>query len=289
MATVEKVNLQVLRIKNLPSLSVANMKIIDAVNDPDITIDELAGVISVSPTLAARLLGLANSAYFGCAGQVHNVKVAIVRVLGLDLVKSLAISVILNLALDTRKCSRFDSERFWMTALLTATLGQQYSHLIRDRALAPAIVYTSGLLLNIGLIVAVYLWPEQSNQAFLNVENNAGSVSREMAELIGEDQYTLGGLLLEHWRLPVIYQTAVKEFKNTGYDGDARKMLDLLRLCSVMARKIISDQLDDLPPLIQQVQAFGLSAQQAQAVIDNMLTKKEAIYTAALAIGGGLA
>lgn len=287
MATVDQVNLQVLRIKNLPSLSLANIKIIDAVNNPDISIDELVAVISVSPTLVARLLGLANSAYFGYAGQVKDIKVAIVRVLGMDLVKSLAISIILNLELDTRKCSCFDSERFWMTALLTATLGHQYSQLIRDQTLDPAIVYTAGLLLNIGLIVAVYLLPEQTNQVFLNVENKAGSVSREMVELLGLDQYAFGGLLLEHWRLPAIYPTALKEFKNTRYRGESAKMLELLRLCSGMAQKIFSDQYDDLPQLIKQVQSFGLSARQLQTVIDNILARKAAIYTAALAIGGG--
>lgn len=287
MAIEEKVNLQILRLKNLPSLSVANAKIIDAVNDPDVSIEELAALISVSPSLVARLLGLANSAYFGRAGQVQDIKVAIVRILGLDLVKSLVISVILNLELDTCKCSRFDSERFWMTALLTAALGQQFSQLIRDRTLVPATVYTSGLLLNIGLIVAVYLWPEQTNQVLLNVENNASSVSREMAELIGQDQYELGRFLLEHWRLPGIYHTTLKEFKNAGYSGDERKMLDLLRLCFNMAKKILSDQHDDLTPIIQQLQAFELSEHQIQTVIDTMLSKQEAINMAALSISGG--
>lgn len=289
MAIAEKVNLQVLRIKNLPSLSLANAKIIDAVNDPDISINELVAVISVSPTLVARLLGLANSAYFGYAGQVNDLKVAIVRVLGMDLVKSLAISIIFNMELDARKCSRFDAERFWMTALLTATLAHQYSHLIHDPDLDPGVVFTAGLLVNIGLIVAVYLLPEQTNLVFLNVETNGGSVSMEMAELIGLDQYALGGLLLKHWRLPAIYHTALKEFKNPEYSGEAGKLLHLLRLCSVLAQKVLSDQSADLQELIKQVQCFGLSAKQAQTVFDNILARKESIYTAALAIRGGVA
>jgi HD-like signal output (HDOD) protein len=289
MATANTLNLQVLRIKNLPDLPVASVKILNAVNDSNIVIDELVALISVSPILVARLLGLANSAYFGCRGQVKDIKVAIVRVLGLDLVRSLIISLILNMELDTRKCNRFDNERFWMDAFLTATLGQSYSHVIRDQDLVPAEVYSTGLILNIGLILAVYLLPEQTNQVFINAENNASSIATEMSELIGEDQFSLGGLLLQHWHLPVMYCTAVKEFNNTDYQGDARKMLDLLKLCAVMAQKIRSEQYDDLSPLIHDVQSFGLSAQQAQSVIDTILAKKEAIYTTALTIGGRVA
>ena len=54
-----------------------------------------------------------------------------------------------------------------------------------------------------------------------------------------------------------------------------------------MAKRIFSDQHDDLPQLIKQVQSFGLSARQLETVIDNILARKEAIFTAALAIGGG--
>jgi len=42
MEPADKINLQISKIKNLPELSAASMKIIDAVNDPDISINDLA-------------------------------------------------------------------------------------------------------------------------------------------------------------------------------------------------------------------------------------------------------
>lgn len=286
MEPTDKINLQISKIKNLPELSAASMKIIDAVNDPDISINELATVISVAPVLAGRLLGLANSAYFGCRGEITDLRVAIIRVLGLNLVRSLALGVLLNLELDTRKCSQFNSERFWMDALLTATLSQQFSLLVRDEAVVPSTAYTAGLLLNIGLIVAIFLLPEESNQILLNAQENVSSVSKEMTCLLGINQYELGGLLLEHWHLPAIYQTVLKEFKNSTYTGSENKMIALIKICFAMAKKILSDRLDELPPLLKQLEAFGLSAAVVQPFIDKMLAKKDNIYLAALAIAG---
>lgn len=216
MSPVDRINLQISTIRNLPDLPAAGMRIIEAVNDPGITIKELATLISVSPALAARLLGLANS---GCAGNVSDLRVAIIRVLGLDLVKSLTMGVVLNLALDTHKCSQFNSEKFWMDALLTETLSQQFSLLIHDKALAPSTLHTAGLLLNIGLIAAVYLLLEESNLILLNSQKNSTSVSTEMTCLIAKNQYELGGLLLAHWHLPSTYPTAIREFKNSTYSG----------------------------------------------------------------------
>ena len=217
MEPTDKIDLQISKIKNLPELSAASTKILDAVNDPDISIDELATVLSVAPVLVGRLLGLANSAYFGCTTEITDLRVAIIRVLGLNLVRSLTIGVLLNMELDTRKCSQFNSERFWMNALLTATLSQKFSTLVRDETVVPSTAYTAGLLLNIGLIVVIFLLPEESNLILINAEENATSISVEMTSLLGKSQYELGGLLLEHWHLPAVYQTVLKEFENKTY------------------------------------------------------------------------
>jgi HD-like signal output (HDOD) protein len=242
--------------------------------------------MSVAPVLVARLLGLANSAYFGCAGEITDLRVAIIRVLGLNLVRSLAMGVLSNLALDTSKCSQFNSERFWMDALLTATLSQQFSQLLRDEAVVPSTAYTAGLLLNIGLIVAVFLLPEESNLILLNAQKNANSISEEMTNLLGINQYELGEILLEHWHLPAIYQTVIKEFKNSAYVGSETKIIALIRICSALAKKILSDQHDELPSLLKQLESFWLSAAVVQAFIDKILAEKDNIFLAALAISG---
>lgn len=286
MDSTDRINLQISKIKNLPELSAASLKIIDAVNDPDISIDELANVISISPVVAGRLLGLANSAYFGYAGKITDLKMAIIRVLGFNLVRSLTLGVLLNLTLDTRKCSRFNSERFWADALLTAALGQQFSLLIHDEAVVPSIAYTLGLLLNIGLIAAIYMLPEELNLILQNTEENAASISEEMTFLLGKNQYELGGLLLEHWHLPAIYQTVLKEFKNNAYYGNEKKMINLIKLCFALAKHIRSDRRDELPSFVKQLESFGLSAAVVEPIIDNMLAKKDNVYLAALAIAG---
>jgi HD-like signal output (HDOD) protein len=286
MEPTDKINLQISKIRNLPELSAASLKIIDALNDPDISINDLATVISAAPVLTGRLLGLANSAYFGCADEITDLRAAIVRVLGLNLVRSLTLGVLLNLALDTRKCGQFNSERFWMDALLTATLSQQFSLLIHDETLVPSTAYTAGLLLNIGLIVAVYLHPEESNLILLNAKENVSSISQEMTGLLGTNQYELGWLLLKHWHLPAIYQTVLKEFKNNSYCGNEKKMIALIKVCFALAKKILSDQHDELPSILKQMESFGLSTAEVQPFIDRILTKKDNIYLAALAISG---
>lgn len=63
-------------------------------------------------------------------------------------------------------------------------------------------------------------------------------------------------------------------------------MIDLLSLCFALAKKILSDQHKELPPLIKKLESFGLSAAVVQPIINQILARKDNIYAAALAITG---
>lgn len=286
MANEISINQQICRLKNLPELPEASIKIINAVNNPNIAIDELATVLSISPVLTARLLGLANSAYFGRSNPIHDLKTAIIRVLGLNLVKSLTIGVVLNLALDTSKCRHFKSEKLWMHALVTAILAHKVSILIRDEVLIPATSYTAGILLNIGLIAAVHLFPEETDQALMQSEQNSSSVAVELTSLVGYNQYEIGGFLLEHWHLPGVYQTVLKEFNNVDYFGAETKFIAFLSVCYELAKKILANDETEFETVTMQLQAFGASENAIEAIIKEISTEKENIYLAALAISG---
>jgi HD-like signal output (HDOD) protein len=286
MAAVCSLNLQVSKLKNLPELPTASLAIIDAVSNPDIAIDKLAQMIAISPVLTARLLGLANSAYFGYSGQIKDLNTAIVRVLGLNLVKSLTMAILLNLALDTRRCRHFKSEKLWAHALLTATLSHKFSVLAQDQALQPAFSYTAGLLLNIGLIATVHLFPKETDHILQEAELKGTSVSTEMTRLISYNQYEIGGLLLEYWHLPVLYQNVLKQFKNEHYTGPEATFIAFLSLCFKVAKKILANQVQDVPHLIGQLEALGLSASAMEAIVLETSAQKQSVHLAALAISG---
>ncbi len=74
-ATITEVRHKVLKLKGVPPMPVTAQKILSIIDNADIS--ELAGVIEQDPCLAARLIGLANSAYFGWPGGVHTISDAI--------------------------------------------------------------------------------------------------------------------------------------------------------------------------------------------------------------------
>ncbi len=175
----QSIQLQINKLKNLPDLPESSMRILAAINDPDISIDKLAEVLSISPGLVARLLGLANSAYFGQSRKINDLRTAIFQVLGLELVKSLSLGVVLNVHFDTRKCHAFNTEYFWMRSLLTAIAAQKLACHNKLQQFPPSTVYTCGLLLYIGMLVLGYLIPEKLDVILQRSKKNRTSVGEE--------------------------------------------------------------------------------------------------------------
>lgn len=286
MGSVEKIGLEIAKIKNLPPLPEASIKIISAVNDPDISVNELVEVISLSPSLMARLLGLSNSSYFGQAGRIKDLRVAIIQVLGLNLVKSLSLSIALNVELDTSKCKLFDANYFWSHALITALVAQKLATRFDNELMTPSVVYTSGLLLNIGLLAAVYIFPVEMNGIFANSARTEGAVSRQMLESFGQTQYDLGGILLERWKLPEVYQNTIKEFRQPDFEGKEKILAELLELTHWIGHYVVADNEEEIPDFSRLLNKLSLNQELVENIVAEVKENKESIDELAVMISG---
>ena len=278
-------HLKIAKLKDLPTLPEASCKIITAVNDPDIAIEELTQVISASSALTGRLLGLANSAYFGRAGTIEDLRLAIIQVLGLNLVKGLALSILLSNELDVSACPRFDSEKFWSEGLLTAILAQRFGQLLNNESISPSAAYTSGLLLNIGLLATVYIFPKELNQVFVNVEENEVSLTEEIVNIIGESHFKIGSLLLKRWRLPEMFSSVLLSFENevSQAQSEITPMVNLLQFSSDMAKAIFEE---DEPALPTSLKKLDIDTAKVKKIVATMTEKRDSIRDMAISMTG---
>ncbi len=279
-------NLDFLNLKNLPPLPEESIRIISVVNDEDISINRLVEVLSLSPVLVTRLLGLANSAFFGRSGKIVDLRSAIIKVLGLNLVRSLSLSIVLNNEIKTSNCKNFDSNFFWNHTLITALIAEKLAKQIDDKLMQPNIVYTSGLLLNIGLLASVFVYPNELNKVFSKADRVEGSVINELSIEIGKNQYEVGAFLLEKWKLPVIYQTVLKQFRQTDFDGEEKALLELIELCHWVAVYIVENKIDEMPDFSKSLKKLSLSDDFFAQVVDNIIENKENIQGLATVISG---
>lgn len=219
--TNKDIRQHVQRQKELPTLSDNAQRILTAFDADDLDVERIVSVLEKCPTISARLLGLANSAFFGHSGRIHSLRDA-VFVLGLVTVKSMAMGMAIAGSLDTKRCPSFDAECYWMTAMTTALLSQQLYPAIPS-LLRPAgdSVYMAGLLHSIGLLVLVHLYPDEMDQALRNYRVAPDSrLADHIQAVLDTDHYQAGIWLGNRWHFPADILLVMQYHYDRSYRGE---------------------------------------------------------------------
>lgn len=185
-------------VDKLLSLPDAAIRLNTLLTDPYVTIGEIAEVVSLDPALAARLLRIVNSAYFGLRGRVDTIAKA-VSMIGISELHSLVLATSAALAFRKISSRLVDMEAFWQHSVRTALAARGFagtslkSH--RER------VFLAGLLHDVGQLVIYQQLPAQATAVLEAVRAGHPRDASEQA-LLGFTHAEVGATLLERWNLP---------------------------------------------------------------------------------------
>lgn len=184
-------------IRELPTLPAVLGKILNTAADPDASAIDLGRLIAADQSLAATLLRLVNSSYYGFYRQINTVTQAIV-VLGFLEVRNLALTATAFQAFDEFP-SNYDRQQLWRHSLAVALAADRIAKLIkRDTEGA----FESGLLHDIGKVVLDWRYPELFRKAVADANDRECAIADAEVEVFGMNHATVGGMLGEHWNLP---------------------------------------------------------------------------------------
>ncbi|WP_428608408.1 HDOD domain-containing protein [Sedimenticola sp.] len=220
----------IFNVKHLPPLSTTATQLLQAVSDDEIDLKALAAIIDQDPGIAARIVGLANSAYFAQPSPVYSVEEAIIRVLGLNMVKSLALGISVAGVFEVDKCPAFDLPGYWFQALAAGQLARTLVMLVPvAKRPDPAALYLAGLFHNLGALLLVHTLGEAYGEVLHAASKNPTEslIAIEKAQL-GIDHQEAGAWLAERWHLPGVIVTMMTRLGDDDYSGDYQTEVNLL-------------------------------------------------------------
>ena len=223
-------------LSSLPPLPATAQEILTCFGDEFIDAEKVTAVVEGDPGICARLLGLANSAYFGLAEPVNRIEEAISRVLGVETVRSLVLAMAIQQSFSRKGCPGFDTERFWTQSLLTAECCKRLAaKAAADDVSVRDLAYSTGLCHNLGMLALVHLEPGETNQVLLQLEEHAapGVLAGLLRERLGTDHREMTGLLAKSWTMPAPMVSAY-EYRSAPPRADAGA-LDLVLAASAAA------------------------------------------------------
>ena len=252
---------QIRSLATLPSLPRSSQELLQLLLDPELDMLRLAELVEQTPALAARMLGVANSAFFSPLLPVKHVPDAIIRVLGLDLVRDLSVSFVLNQPFELKACRRFDPVRFWVGSMEAAVLAQLLATRLPLRHPPTAsTAYLAGLLRDLGLLALVHVAPEAMDAVFgqLSRQPSAGLSTVEQ-QVLGLDHAEAGAELARAWRLPAPLAAAMGPLDQACGDTQLTTLVSLVLLCRrIIAAFPDSEEIEHDPELSRILTGLGV-------------------------------
>jgi HD-like signal output (HDOD) protein len=190
----------------LPTAPKVVEELISSFEKADVSVDEVARTLSLDPVLAAKLLRLANSAYYHVSRRIGNVEDAI-RMLGFVTVRTLVISS--GLVGGFKTVPGLDLRRFWRYSLHTAVAAKW---LAKKVGVNTDLAFTIGMMHAIGQLVMHSAMPAEAQELDKTVDSyDMGRLAAEKATF-GYDFSQVGAELAVRWKFPDIFPDSIRHF-----------------------------------------------------------------------------
>ncbi len=186
-------------VKGLVSLPEVYLKIRDLMEDPSSSIADFSRVVELDPALAARVLRMANSAFFGFSGRIDNILRAI-NIMGVSQLHDLVLATSAAAAFKGLYSVRMDMHRFWSESIHCAInsrlLAAECNIIDTDR------LFVTGLLHDVGHLVMYSRLSEQCGEILEKATDENLQVELLEQQILGFDAAEVGAELLKLWLLP---------------------------------------------------------------------------------------
>ena len=188
-------------VELLPSMPDQYLNLVQTLSGPDVSIKQVADIITQDPSMAAKVLQLVNSAFFGLPQKVSSPHQA-VALLGLDIIRALVQYVKVFSIWDKhgRNYGFGSPQDFWNHSVSVSTLSKKVA---AAESLDQAMItdaFVSGLLHDIGKLV-LYKAPT-CRQKLKALSAKKEQRFQSEYELFGFSHAEVGGCLLGLWGLP---------------------------------------------------------------------------------------
>lgn len=196
------------QVKDLPALPDVAIQVLRAADDERSSMSEIARSISRDQSLAARVLRLANSPYYGAIRTISTVSDAVVM-LGLRTVRNLAMAAscqeLLAAEVSGYHMGRGDLWRHsYCSALVSQSLALRSKYPVAEEA------FVAGLLHDVGkVLISVHLRGKFNQVIYAANKSHVPFIDAERA-VLGFDHAEVGARMLEKWNLPVSLVHAVR-------------------------------------------------------------------------------
>jgi putative nucleotidyltransferase with HDIG domain len=191
----------------IPAFPAAIQRVAELLSDEDYAVANVVDVIKRDQAIAANILKISNSAYFGSRGRIKTIHEAVVYLGRQQLIRAVQAAGISRIYQKAGKGYVLRARDLWEHAVSVALMSQILCRKVQgqeDQAL-----YTAALLHDVGKVIMGEYVQEYFQKIIGRVDESKCSFLEAEEEFIGINHANLGGLIAEHWNFPIEIRDAI--------------------------------------------------------------------------------
>lgn len=220
-------------VDEIPSIPQVASRVMTAVSESATSADDLRRIIEIDPSIAARILRIANSSIYGFRREVETLRHAI-TLLGFRSVESTVLAASLQ---DVFQNFGLGEKLLWEHSTLTGVVAGKLSTYVEvdvDRETA----FTAGLLHDIGKVALSNVYRKRYAKVMARTYNEGLSFVEAERQEFGFDHAVLGAHVAETWQLPAALVSAIRHHHQpaSSYADHSPEHAQLIAITSVATR-----------------------------------------------------
>lgn len=206
--------------------------------DKDAAIEQIAAVLEQDPVMAARILHMVNSAFYGVrTGSVSQA----ITYLGLEAVKNIVLSASMCELLTDQSAGMLNKDLLVRHASLTNRLVGELHRRLTGKHIAPT-ASSVGLLHDIGRMALVHQMPEKYVEIAAALKQCPDVSFDELEQkVVGVSHQEVGAYLLDWWDLPQhIMECAMFHHDPFHESVGNRELVSIVHIASYFAQRTLA-------------------------------------------------
>lgn len=269
----------------IPTMPTIAARVMQIVNDPHSSAEDVAKFISRDVALTSKVLRLANSAFYGIPRTISSVNSAIV-ILGFNTIRSLVLSAsVLKVFPAKPGLVAFDRKAFWKHSFMVGIASRMVAQIYRRKRLVDMeTAFSAGLLHDVGKVIL----EQYSHEEYLPVLKAAKEkgIPLVVAEkgMLGLTHADVSGMLIDKWQMPNELRGPIVHHHSPGEDKASQEMASIIhyanQLCHLQGSGCMQDEV--YAPFQAEAEAFlglGKTQEELLAELQAHLTEAEPFFS----------
>lgn len=223
----KELELVIMSAGDLPTIPVVATKVLQLMQDEDATAEDLSRAVSSDPAVAARVLKISNSSFYGCQRQIQTLPHAIMM-LGFVTLKSVVVAAS---AKQVYHPFGLTEKLLWEHSFGAGLAARMIA--VDTRKVNPDEAFLGGLFHDLGKQVMNYMDNKRFQEAMQLCYNNGMSFEEAERTLFPYTHEEVGALVIRKWNFPDYLSQSVLAHHTLELPDDDRYMADLTCIVSL--------------------------------------------------------